>query len=153
MLIFEVNTLISWIQMVVHNRQGKNSIYINLIQRLSQALRGEWRDPPPAFRYELSVWLEQRGKVIINRLCVLLLANSCWALRYAARLTMFKEAGRVAWGSEDVPGSRSTSDHPKELFNVQELVEGEKSLKEAFSWTWLTWGRGCRGGPGLRVEK
>lgn len=27
MLISEVNTLISWIQMVAHNRQGKNSIY------------------------------------------------------------------------------------------------------------------------------
>lgn len=46
---------------------------------------------------------------------------------------MFKETGRAASGSEDVPGSRSTFRQEQELFNVRELAEGEKSLQGAFS--------------------
>ncbi len=113
LLISEVNTLISWIQMVVHNRQGENSIYINLIQRLFEALRREWRDPAAAFQIWAQCLVRAKREGIINRLCVLQLANSCWALRYSVRLTMFKEAGRAASGSEDVPGSRSTPDESR----------------------------------------
>lgn len=55
--------------MVAHNRRGKNSIYINLIQPLFRALGGEWRDPAEAFKYEPGVWLEGR-KTGYKKVCV-----------------------------------------------------------------------------------
>lgn len=97
----------------------------------------------------LQIWAQclvrAKREGIINRRCVLQLANSFWALRYGMRLTMFKEAGRAVSRSEDVPGSRSTPDKPQSSFRT-----GGRWEELSFSWTWLAWGTGCRGGLGLQ---
>lgn len=52
------------------------------------------------------------------------------------------------WETDDISGSSNLLT-AEEHFNVQEVLEGEKSISDAFSWTGLTWGRDCKGGQAL----